>query len=279
MVFEANPENFQTEVIERSQQMPVVVLFWAQQVGPSAEAKTILETLIAKHPGKVALALVDVSVDQSLAQHLRVQDLPSLRVIKDGQLVDQQEGPQTEPALTAMIDQLTLSSADVLKTQLDALLSAGEFTAALDLLQQAVKEEPNNMSFRVELADVLVRQQMLDDATQVLAGIPEDAEQRERPATRLELALEAQQMPDHESLARAVEQAPEDLDLAYQLAVVSAASGNFERALEQAMSILQRDREFRDDIGRLTMIRMFNVLGKGSELASGYRRRMFNFMH
>ena len=279
LVFDANPENFQTEVIDRSQQMPVVVLFWAQQVGPSAEAKTILEKLIAQHPGKIALALVDVSVDQTLAQHLRVQGLPSLRVIKDGQLVDQHEGPQTEPALTAIVEQLTLSSADVLKAQLESLLSAGDFTTALDLLQQAVGEEPNNLSFRVELADVLIRQKMLDDAAQVLAGIPEETAERERPATRLELVLEAQELPDPEILASASEQAPDDLELRYQLAIAHAAADNFEQALDQAMSILQQDREFRDDIGRLTMSRMFSVLGKGSELASGYRRRMFNFMH
>ena len=75
LIFDANPQNFQTEVIDRSQQMPVVVLFWAQQVGPSAQARTTLETLVAGHPGKIALALVDVSVDQTLAQHLRVQGL------------------------------------------------------------------------------------------------------------------------------------------------------------------------------------------------------------
>jgi putative thioredoxin len=205
--------------------------------------------------------------------------LPSLRVIKDGQLVDQHEGPQTETALTAIVDQLTLSSADVLKAQLDALLTAGELTTALDLLQQAVSEEPNNLSFKVELADVLIRQQMLDDAVPVLAGIPEEAEERERPAMRLELTLEARELADCDALTRASEQAPDDLELIHQLALRHAADGNFEQALEAAMSILQRDREFRDDIGRLTMLRMFTVLGKGSELTSGYRRRMFNFMH
>ena len=49
--------------------------------------------------------------------------------------------------------------------------------------------------------------------------------------------------------------------------------------LELAMEILRADREFRDDIGRLTMIRAFPLLGKGSEIATKYRRKMFNFMH
>ncbi|MGD8830434.1 MAG: tetratricopeptide repeat protein, partial [Pseudomonadales bacterium] len=72
---------------------------------------------------------------------------------------------------------------------------------------------------------------------------------------------------------------PEDLDARYQLAIVLAAARDYEGALTQAMSILQKDRAFRDDLGRTTMIRIFSLLGKGSELATAYRRRMFNFMH
>jgi putative thioredoxin len=279
LIFDTTPDNFQDTVITRSQQIPVLVLFWAAQVDPSAEAKTTLESLVNAQAGKIALALVDVSIDQTLAQHLRVQGLPSLRVVRDGQLVDQLEGPQTAQALTELVDQLTLSSADVLKAQLEGLLAAGDFDSALQLLQQAVNEEPKNMSFRVELADVLVRQQQFDDAKTVLAGIPEDTEDRDRPATRLELCLEAVELPELAQLQASVDQLPDELEGVYQLAVKSAAAGDFATALELAMSILQRDRKFRDDLGRLTMLRFFSVLGKGSDLATSYRRRMFNFMH
>ena len=70
-----------------------------------------------------------------------------------------------------------------------------------------------------------------------------------------------------------------DLEARYSLAVVEAAAGNAEAALEHAMSLLQADRSFRDDIGRKTMLRIFTVLGKGSALANQFRRRMFNFLH
>jgi putative thioredoxin len=57
------------------------------------------------------------------------------------------------------------------------------------------------------------------------------------------------------------------------------AAEQYETALELAMDILRSDREFRDDIGRLTMIRIFALLGKGNDMAGRYRRKMFNFMH
>ena len=273
------PENFQTEVIERSQSMPVLVLFWAEQVPPSVQQRQALEQLMSQYEGKALLALSDVAQDQSLAQHLRVQGLPSLRVVFQGKIVDQIDGPVDEAQLREMLEQLTQSPADMLKAQLEQLLESEQWDTALALLQQAVNEEPNNQAFRVELADVLVRKGDLDDARTVLASIPEDAEERDRPQNRLEFLEEAAGMDALSQLHAALAEDRDNLELKYQIAVREIAAGNFESGLEAAMDILRTDRNFRDDIGRLTMIRAFAVLGKGHELASRYRRKMFNFMH
>tara|TARA_Y100001934_G_scaffold281214_1_gene390200 strand:+ start:411 stop:1265 length:855 start_codon:yes stop_codon:yes gene_type:complete len=278
-VFNVTPESFQTDVIERSQQVPVLLLFWADQVPPSAEARSQLEALVAPYQGKVLLGLVDVSVDQTLAQHLRVQGLPSIRVVSGGQLVDQLDGPQPESALRALLDGLTMSSGEMLRDQLQGYLESGDFTAALGLLQQAINEEPQNQAFRVELADVLIMQNELDEARRALATVGEDTPERERPTTRLEMAEEAAGMGAIAELMEHCERDPDDLETRYRLAVLGAAERQYEFALEHCLAILQADREFREDIGRTTMIRIFNLMGRGSELASRYRRRMFALMH
>ena len=172
LVFVVTPDNFQTEVVERSQQVPVLLLFWAEQVAPSAQALQQLQDLMPAYQGKALLGLVDVSQDQTLAQHLRVQGLPSIRVVSGGQIADQIDGPQPDGAYRELLDRLTLSSADALKDQLQAILDAKDFATAVALLQQAINEEPNNMGFRVELADVLVQQGSLDEARTVLASVP-----------------------------------------------------------------------------------------------------------
>lgn len=278
-VFEVTPQNFQTDVIERSRQVPVLVLFWAAQMAPSAQMRQMLEKMVVQFQGKVLLALADVAKDQVLAQHLRVRGLPSLQVVRDGQLVSQVEGPQTETALRQLLDQLTMSSADALREQLVALIETRDFATALGLLRQAIAEEPNNQNFRVELADVQAQQGDLDEARNTLALIPVDTEGRDRPQTRIELMQEAATMDSADALTRELARRPDDLELHYKLAVVKTAAGDYEEALEHAMAILSKDRTFREDIGRLTMIRIFSLLGKGSELATSYRRRMFTFMH
>ncbi|MEM1432663.1 MAG: tetratricopeptide repeat protein [Pseudomonadota bacterium] len=284
-VFEVTPDNFQAAVIDRSAQQPVLLLFWAAQIPESAQAQQTLAQLVPRYAGKVALALVDVAQDQTLAQHLRVQGLPSVRVIQNGQIAGQLDGPQPETAYAQMLDDLTLSSAEALQQVLGQLLEAGDLGQARAMLQQAIEEEPNNQAFRVEFADVLARQglagdaQALADARQVLAAIPEQTAERERPAERLRFAEDVAGLPPLAELEARVAGGDDELELRYQLALRQAAEGAAEPALELLLGILQQDRKFRDDGARELMLRIFSMLGKGSKLAGQFRRRMFNFLH
>lgn len=277
--FNVTPENFQTDVVERSTSVPVLVLFWAEQVPPSVQTRSQLEALCGQYQGKVMLGLADVAQDQTLAQHLQVRGLPALRVVHQGKIVEQIDGPADDNQLRTLLDALTQSPADMIKAQLEEVIASGNFDMAVQMLQQAVNEEPGNQAFRVEFADVLIRKGDLEDARQVLASIPEDAQDRDRPQNRLEFAEEAAGLSTAEEIAGQLADDPDNLELIYQRCVRQVAAEQYEPALQDAMTILREDREFRDDIGRLTMIRIFALLGKGNDLATQYRRKMFNFMH
>lgn len=278
-VFDIDLRTFQQDVVERSRQVPVVVLFWTDQVPPSVDTRNTLERLAGQYQGKFLLGLSDIAKDQSLAQQLRVQGIPSIRVIQGGQLADQLEGPQGEQVLRGLIDRLTMSSGEALQQELAHHVAREDWDAALGAVQQAIEGEPNNPAVKVEWADILVCQGDLDGARTVLATVPEDTPERERPATRLEIAEEAAGMGEAAESLAAVAADAGDLEARYRSAILLAASRRYEEALEQAMAVLAADRSFRDDAGRLTMIRIMNLLGKGSDVASRYRRRMFNLMH
>ncbi|HAO55739.1 MAG TPA: hypothetical protein DCR03_09025 [Gammaproteobacteria bacterium] len=278
-VFEIDPRSFQTDVVERSKEVPIVLLFWTQEVAPSVDTKTILEKLAGQYQGKFALGLSDIAGDQSLAQQLRIQGIPSIRVIVDGQLTEQMEGPQGEAAIKELLDKLTMSNADLVQDQLGAFLSEGNYDGALTVLQQALNEEPNNPGLKIEWADILILQGDLDGARTVIATIPEDADGYERPTIRLEIAEEAAGMGSLDEAQVAVDSEPSNLEEQYRLSILLAQATRYEESLDHAMHILQADREFRDDIGRMTMIRVMTLLPKDSDVVKRYRRRMFNFMH
>ena len=272
-------ENFQSDVVDASQNMPVVLLFWAEQVPESAQVKVMAEQVMADYDGKAVLALSDVAQDQSLAPRLQVQGLPSIRIIHKGANAEQIDGPIDETQLRTVMDALTQSSIEAMQGNLDQMLAVGDFAAAAATLQQSIQEEPNNQGLKIELADVLIRKGDLDDARTVLASIPEDSEGRARPQNRLEFVEEAAAMDSAEDLQAAIAANPQDLESRYALAIVQMVAGETELALQICLDFLREDREFRDDIGRLTMIRMFDVLGKGNEMATKYRRKLFNALH
>ena len=278
-VFEIDPRSFQTDVVERSKEVPIVLLFWTQEVAPSVDTKTILEKLAGQYQGKFALGLSDIAGDQSLAQQLRIQGIPSIRVIVDGQLTEQMEGPQGEAAIKELLDKLTMSNADLVQDQLGAFLSEGNYDGALTVLQQALNEEPNNPGLKIEWADILILQGDLDGARTVMATISEDVDGYERPTIRLEIAEEAAGMGSLDEAQVAVDTEPSNLEEQYRLSSLLAQATRYEESLDHAMHILQADREFRDDIGRMTMIRVMTLLPKDSDVVKRYRRRMFNFMH
>ena len=278
-VFDIDLATFQADVIERSRQVPVVILFWTDQVAPAVETKAVLERLAAQYQGKVALALSDIAKDQALAQQLRVQAIPSIRVIRDGQLAEQLDGPQGEAVLRRLIDAMTQSPAEALKSQLAEYLAAEDFKGALAILRQAIEAEPGNAAFKVEWADVLLLQGDVKGARTVLATVPEDAPERERPATRLDLLEEAAGAGKLKAALAATAADGGDLDAHYKAAILLAAERRYADALEHAMAILRQDRTYRDELGRLTMIRIMALMAKGSDVAKQYRRRMFNFLH
>lgn len=278
-VFEVTRESFQTDVVERSRSEPVVLLFWTDQVAPSVDTRRSLERLVQQYQGKFSLGLSDVTKDQVIARELRIQAVPSIRVIVNGGVAEQMDGPQGESVLRAMLDRLTMSSGEQLQSSLDEVIEREDWDTALAILQQALNEEPTNPKFKIEWADVLLHKGEPEEARKVLATIPEDDPERQRPATRLELHEEAAAMRPVRKLARALKENPNDLESRYQIAVQFAVQRDYEQALNHLMYILQTDRTFRDDIGRETMVRIMNLMGKNSPVAKQFRRRMFNFMH
>lgn len=278
-VFDVSPQNFQKEVAERSRTMPVLLLFWAAQMPTSVTARKALEGLMPSYQGKAALALVDVARDQMLAQQLRIQNLPALRVVHEGQMVEQLDGPQSERVYKRLLDQLTLSSGEMLRASLEEVLAARDFGTALQILESSIQQEPNNPAFRVELADVLARAGQVEEARKALATIPDDAADRKRPMMRIEFAEEAAGLDSTAVLREKLGAAPDDLEARYALCIGLVVEERHEEALDLALEIMRKDRTFRDDIGRLTLIRIFDLLGKGAPLAATYRRRMFNYLH
>tara|TARA_R110002110_G_scaffold366418_2_gene576491 strand:- start:328 stop:1191 length:864 start_codon:yes stop_codon:yes gene_type:complete len=277
-ILDVTAQNFQ-EVIEKSRETPVLLEFYVEGAEQCMPLAATLNKLATEYQGKFILGRIEVQQNQQVAQQLGVRGLPTVKVIFQGQMVQDLEGPQEETALREIIDQLTMSPVERVREQIQALLAQGNRAGAIDLLQQVIAQEPANHGLQVELADLLIMDNRGDEARTILATLPAEAEGISKPKKRLDFIDQAAELPALAELQAASEKSPEDLSVKHQLAIRLVVDDQVEAALELLLQMLQIDKSFEDELARRTMIDVFDLLGKGDPLATGYRRKMFAFLH
>jgi putative thioredoxin len=278
-VVEVSAENFQTEVVEKSKAVPVLLEFYANEAEPSQQLAPVLRRLADEYKGKFLLARVDIQQNQQLVQQLGVRTLPTIKIVFQGQMAESLEGPQDESKLRATLDQLTMSSMERLREQIDIFLEEGDRGNAIAMLQQVISEEPTNYELQTELCDLLIMDGRAEEAKEILAGIPADSAGINKPKNRLEFLDSAASLASVTDLMSQVEAQPDVLQIRLDLATQLVADDKIEPALDQLLEILKKDREWEEQLARRTMIKVFDLLGKGNALATAYRRKMFTYLH
>lgn len=166
MAIDVTDETFQTEVIERSKQVPVIVDLWAPWCAPCRTLGPILEKVVDATAGKVVLVKVDTDQNPAVAQAFQVQSIPAVYAMKDGQVVDGFMGAYPEHIVQQFVDALLPTEGEQQIASLLAEGSEGAFRAVLDL-------EAGNEDAIVGLAELLIARGESDEALQYLARIPE----------------------------------------------------------------------------------------------------------
>jgi len=125
----------------------------------------------------------------------------------------------------------------------------------------------------------LIMENRIDEAKLILASLPTDAEGISKPQNRVAFIELANELPPLAELLTAREANGDDLQLQYDTAVRLIADDQIEAALEGLLIMLKKDKSFDDELARKTMIKVFELLGKGDAMATAYRRKMFTFLH
>ena len=162
---------FEAEVLERSEQVPVVVDLWADWCGPCKTLGPILEDVIDETDGQVALVKIDVDANPGLSQAFQVQGIPAVFAIRDRKVVAQFVGAQPESMVRDFVESLLPTANEQLVAD---LMDAGDEVA----LQQALVAVPGHPEATVKLAELYVEEGRTEEALATLAKIPETAETR-----------------------------------------------------------------------------------------------------
>ncbi|MDZ4377342.1 MAG: thioredoxin [Xanthomonadaceae bacterium] len=278
LIFDTTAADFERDVIMRSVKVPVLVDFWATWCEPCKQLTPMLEKLVAEYHGAFMLAKVDVDKEQQLAAAVGIRSVPTLMLVKQGQLVDGFPGALPEAKLREFLGKHGI----VPRAAPEDDTAAPEETpqAAATRLRAEIAASPDNDELKLDLALALTRLGETDEPLRLLDALPANlgTDDRARKArARLAFAALVATAPDLATLEARVASNPDDAQARHLLGVRLILAAHPQAGLDQLIELLSRDRSYADGLPRKALIDAFLIL-EDAELVSRYRRKMASLL-
>lgn len=284
LVKESSEATFMQDVIDASQETPVIVDFWAPWCGPCKQLGPILEKVVTEARGAVKMVKINVDENQQIAQQLRIQSIPAVYAFSGGRPVDAFQGALPESQVKQFVDKLieeagTKQSSPIedALAQAKEMMDAGDTESALSIYAQVIEHEPENAAAMAGMARALVTAGDTAKAREVLSNVPNDLRDDSEVAaawSALELAEKAAEAGDLGDLREKVAANENDHQARFDLAVALYAGGDAEHAIDELIEIVRRDRTWNDDAARKEILKIFETLDPAHEVTVAGRRKL-----
>ncbi|MBO9376933.1 tetratricopeptide repeat protein [Sphingomonas histidinilytica] len=283
-------EAFKRDVVEPSMTSLVILDFWAEWCGPCKALAPVLEKVAADYADKgVVLAKINVDEQKMIAAQFRVQSIPTVYALFQGQLVADLTQARSESQLKQMLDQILRQlpiqgAADKMHEDIapliamgEEVLEAGDVERALSVFGQLVEMAPDDVEVISGLARAMVKAGQVDEAEALLAQLPPE-KAKEAPIARAQaavaLAREAAPVDDLGPLRARVAANPDDHEARFELAGGLMAAGDRDGAADNLLEIIARDRAWNEDAARQRLLKLLEVVGLEDPWVREQRRRL-----
>lgn len=281
-IVELTEENFQELIGTASRERPVLVDFWASWCQPCRILMPLLSRLAEEYGGKFILAKLNTEEQQGIASRFGIRSIPTVKLFRDGQPVDEFMGALPEAEIRSFLDRHIPRESDGLVAHADDLIQSGDSDGAAKLLREAQSMDPDNPRVRLAALRLQAALGEFDEAEAALDGLP--ATMRDDPevaalTARVMFGRAAAASAPVVQLEAALAAGDEESATLFGLAAHRVGENKLEEALELLLDLMKRDRGYDNQAARRGILAIFDILGNSGELVSRYRGRMFNLLY
>jgi putative thioredoxin len=278
--YDVSLADFEARVIQPSLEIPVLVDFWAEWCGPCKTLKPLLEKLAQEYQGRFLLAKVNADDNPELCQYFGVRSIPTVAILVEGQPKDGFTGALPESRIRAFLDRYVPPPAVDLRAEAQTLSEAGDWAGALAILTRVTQENPQDEGARLDAVEALLELERAEEAQSLLQlEYTTEAARAESLRARLKLKANAAEITP---LLAQVAANPDNHAARLALSRAHAGNGDYAAALEAALEVIRRDRQFDEEAGRRLLLEYFQALADNARydpLVRQYRRALSALLH
>ena len=284
LIKDVNEDTFMADVIDASQEVPVIVDFWAPWCGPCKTLGPMLEKAVLAVKGAVRMVKVNIDDNQAIAGQLRVQSIPTVYAFHKGQPVDAFQGAVPNSEIDAFVARVIEASGGKVNGGLsDALNSAEEMledgaaSDAAEVFSAIIEEDNQNVKAYSGLARAKLDLDDIEGAEAVLNGVPadiSDSSEIEAVFAKIALARQALDVGPLSELEAVVASDPSNSKARFEYSQALYAADNIDEAVAQLLELFGRDSDWNDGAAKAQLFTIFDALEPNDPIVLNGRRKL-----
>ena len=278
----ATAENFSSLVLDNSKLGPVLVNFWSRKAGPCLRLYPVLDKMIHHYAGRVLLVNIDTESDITIPREYGITSVPTLKLFRNGQVVETWHGYQSEDDLTKVLDIYVSRDSDQTLAQAIQLYSGGQPAKAYEVIAEAIVNDPVNPRLPLAMCKLLKHEARYTEAMKLIDSLPDDVRNNveiRQLQDLLSFYLELDPTLELNTLLTRIEASAEDMEARQQVVAYYVIQQRHEDALNELVAIMDIDPGYNENYAQKAMLKIFNILGSEHKLAATFRPNLRRYAH